>query len=62
MLMNETAVEATQTIPGTTQGNTPELSLQEIAALLSGRLPASKARSCLDQLPFLPVRNTAMAN
>lgn len=62
MLMNETAIKATQSVPGATQRNGPELSLQEISALLSGRLPASKARSCLDQIPFLPVRNTVSAN
>lgn len=57
MFMSETAVKATQTIPGTTQANSTELSLHEIAALLSGRLPVSRVPSCLEQIPFLPARN-----
>ncbi|MBX2806960.1 MAG: hypothetical protein KTR19_13380 [Hyphomicrobiales bacterium] len=60
--MSETNTTATPNPAAPSTEHSPELSLQEIAALLHGRLPASKARPCLDQIPFLPVRNRASAN
>lgn len=62
MITREASATTAQTLSASSPEKGPELSLQEIAALLNGRLPASKVNSCLDQIPFLPARNRVSAN
>ena len=62
MIMSDAAPAADQGNPGELKGREPELSLNEIAALLRGKLPPSIEVPCLDQLPFIPVRNEASAS
>ncbi len=62
MIMTHTAIAAEQAKPPKQQGNGPDLSLNEIAELLRGKSPVSNAPSCLDQIPFLPVRSKTSGN
>lgn len=62
MIMTNALIAAEPPDSGKPLGKVPELSLHEIAALLRGKLPPPNARSCLDQLPFIPVRSKASGN
>lgn len=62
MIMTDAAVVADRAAPRERKGTPPELSLNEIAALLRGEIPASTAPSCLEQLPFIPMRMKASGN
>jgi hypothetical protein len=62
MIMSAAAVTVEKADSRKLKRTEPELSLNEIAALLRGELPVSDAPACLDQLPFIPVRNKASDN
>lgn len=62
MIMSAAAVRVEKPDSRKRKRTDPELSLNEIAALLRGELPASDAPTCLDQIPFIPVRNKASEN
>lgn len=62
MIMSAAAPAVEQIDSGKSKQSDDELSLNEIAALLRGELPARDAPSCLDQLPFIPVRTKASDN